>query len=329
VKQLISDFPAHLQQALTIAQTTQLKPTQKAIHNVLITGLGGSGIGGSIVADLVAPLCSVPVVVNKDYMIPAFVGETTLVLVCSYSGNTEETLSALSHAQQKGAMVACIASGGKVKEIAEEEGYNCLSMKGGNPPRSMFGYSFSFLLHYFKFYGLADVDVKTELEKSVALINHESSALQAEAKDLADQLKDTTAQILTVDGNGGIGSRWRQQLNENAKMLCWDAVIPEMNHNELVGWEGGSPQFSAIFLRNTSDYERNQKRIEIIKEIIGQKTPHVFEVWSKGETPIQRAMYLIHLGDWVSFYLSELNQVDIMDIKSIDLLKSELSKIPL
>jgi glucose/mannose-6-phosphate isomerase len=327
LKQLISSLPQHLGHALSLGQNTSLKPSPKAIQQVLILGLGGSGIGGSILADLMAGTCPVSVSVTKNYSIPAFVGPHTLVLVCSYSGNTEETLSALRQAQQKGAQIACISSGGKVKAIAEKEGYNCLSMPGGNPPRSMFGYSFAFLLQYFNFYGLTDVDYTAELTAAASLLETTQNALQAEAQKLAENLKDTTVQILAVDGTGGVAARWRQQLNENAKMLCWQAVIPEMNHNELVGWEGGSEKFSALFLRHASDYERNQKRIEICKEIIGQKTPHVYEVWSKGDSAIQRALYLIHLGDWVSFYLAELNQVDIIDIKSIDLLKSELSKI--
>jgi glucose/mannose-6-phosphate isomerase len=112
-------------------------------------------------------------------------------------------------------------------------------------------------------------------------------------------------------------------------MLAWEAEIPEMNHNELVGWEGGNSQFVPVFLRNKDDFDRNQKRIEIIKEIMAQKTDLIIEIWSKGESSIDRALYLVHLGDWISYYLSELNQVDILDIKSIDLLKAELAKLPL
>jgi glucose/mannose-6-phosphate isomerase len=327
LKQLIQDFPKHLQDALAIIDSTQLTASNKSIHNVVVTGLGGSGIGGSIVAELVAQYCPVPVLVNKDYHLPSFVSKNTLILVCSYSGNTEETLSALSLAQNKGAQIACISSGGKVKEIAEKEGYNCLSMQGGNPPRSMLAYSLSFLLYYFKFYGLVEFKVLEELEQARQLLIAEEKSIKQEAQSLAQNLEGTTAHILAVAGSLGVATRWRQQLNENAKMLCWQAEIPEMNHNELVGWEGGNASFSAVFLRHKTDFLRNQKRIEIITEIISEKTPHVYHVWSKGQTAIARALYHINVGDWLSFYLSELNQVDVMDIKSIDLLKSELSKI--
>lgn len=329
MKNLISNFGNHLVEALETVDKASLKPAEKPIHNVLITGLGGSGIGGTIVAELAAPACSVPITVNKGYHIPAFVNENTLVLACSYSGNTEETLSAVGYAMEKGAQVACICSGGELMKIASEKGFNTISMVGGNPPRSMLAYSFVFLLHYLDFYGLAPFDVNTEVEKATQLLRDENDSIHEIAAELTEKLYKKTAILYAVDGSVGIASRIRQQLNENSKMLAWEAAIPEMNHNELVGWEGGNNQFVPVFLRHRDDYERNQKRIEIIEGIMAEKTDQVLTIWSKGETAVSRALYLIHLGDWLSFYLSEKNGVDIMDIRSIDLLKSELSKIPL
>lgn len=325
---LISDFTQHLSQAVDTIQSTKFKACSQKIDNVLITGLGGSGIGGTITSELVAPICKVPVYVNKDYHIPAFVGNNTLVIACSYSGNTEETLCALALAEEKNAQIACISSGGKLKALAKEKGYNCISMMGGNPPRSMLAFSFTYLLHYFNFYKLAEQDVTSQIEASIQLLNSHHNAIKNEAEVLAKKLQNTTPHILAVSGTLGVAARWRQQFNENSKMLCWEAEVPEMNHNELVGWEGGSSNFSALFLRNNTDFDRNQKRVEIIKGIISEKTDHVYEVWSKGNSAIEKALYLINFGDWVSYYLSELNQVDILDIKSIDLLKSELGKIP-
>ncbi|MGB0178038.1 MAG: bifunctional phosphoglucose/phosphomannose isomerase, partial [Owenweeksia sp.] len=283
----------------------------------------------TIIAELASGASAVPVVVNKDYNIPAFVNENTLVIACSYSGNTEETLWATREALSRKAMVACITSGGELQSIAQKDKLNTLSMQGGNPPRSMFAYSFSYLAYILEFYGIANFNVARDLPATVELLNSEEQNCRKLAEDLANKLKDTVPVLYAVSGQTGIASRWRQQLNENAKMLCWEAEIPEMNHNELVGWEGGSDTFAAVFLRNTSDFDRNQKRIEIIKDIIGQKTNTLTEIWSKGDTALQRTFYLVHLGDWVSYYLSELNQVDIIDIRSIDRLKSELSKVPL
>ncbi len=329
MKQLITNFPDHLSEALENIAKSSFSPATGEIQNVLITGLGGSGIGGTIVAELVAPYATVPIVVNKDYLIPAFVNDKTLVIACSYSGDTEETLMATHQALKNGAQVACITSGGQLKAKAEALKLNYLSMTGGNPPRSMFGYSFSYLLFILEFYGLSSINTASSISDAVNLLQLESEKLKAEAKSLAEKLENTIPIIYSVSGGLGIASRWRQQLNENAKMLSWEAEIPEMNHNELVGWEGGDQKFFPVYLRNQQDFSRNQHRIEIIKEIIANKTPHQYEVWSKGKSSVENALYLIQFGDWVSYYLSEINQVDIMDIKSIDRLKSELSKIPL
>tara|TARA_R110002050_G_scaffold6740_2_gene27198 strand:- start:6335 stop:7324 length:990 start_codon:yes stop_codon:yes gene_type:complete len=329
LKELIASFSQHLQNAIESIKNTPLKTSDRAVHNVLIMGLGGSGIGGSVMAELVADQSPIPILVNKNYDIPSFVNEHTLVIACSYSGNTEETLSAVAQAQVKGAMFACISAGGQLKEIAERNGYNLLSMEGGNPPRSMFAYAFAYLLRYMEAYGLANYKVIEELEASIKLLNDTEANSLKEAEDFAHKIKNTIPQIIANNGSLAVAARFRQQLNENAKMLCWEAEVPEMNHNELVGWEGGDSRFSAVFIRNTTDNARNQKRMDIIKGIIGEKTEHVYEMWSKGDSPVQRALYLVHLGDWISYFLSEINQVDIMDIKSIDLLKSELSKIPL
>ena len=329
MKDLIAGFSNHLKDALGIIQNTPLKSSTTPIQNVVISGLGGSGIGGTVVAELVAPIANVPIVVNKDYTTPAFINENTLFIACSYSGNTEETIMATKQAIDKGAQIACISSGGQLYDIAKEKGYNLVSMQGGNPPRSMFAYSFTFLCQYLKHYGIAELDVKDNIEASIQTLEDSSTQTLEEAKNVASKLQNKTAILYAVSGHLGIASRWRQQLNENSKMLAWEAEIPEMNHNELVGWEGGNDQFIPVFLRNEDDFARNQKRIEIIKDIMLQKTPETIEIWSKGKSDIEKALYLIHLGDWISFYLSELNQVDIMDIKSIDLLKSELSKLPL
>ncbi len=328
MKELIAHFSQHLKDALETIARTNLKKPASPIQNIVITGLGGSGIGGTITSEIAAPLASVSILVNKDYKLPAFVNENTLVIACSYSGNTEETLAALDVAMAKKAEIACITSGGRLKEIADNKGFNCLSMSGGNPPRSMLAYSFAYLLYLLQFYDVASLNTELEIKAAAELLDREEENIQREALELAEKLKGKITTIYAVAGSLGIASRLRQQLNENSKMLAWEAEIPEMNHNELVGWEGGSSQFAALFLRHHTDFIRSQKRIEIIKGIISQKTDTVLEVWSKGSSAIQKALYLIHLGDWISFFLSEMNGVDIMDIKSIDLLKSELAKIP-
>ena len=326
MKTLIENFSKQLTEALSIGNNADLKPAKNTITNVLITGLGGSGIGGSIVSEVVQDHCTIPVSVNKNYHIPAFVNENTLVIVSSYSGNTEETLYALDLAIEKGAEVAIITSGGKASDIADAKGLNKIVVPGGNPPRSMFAYSFVQQFFLLNHYGLIQDTFQDDLISAVELIDEEETNIISDSLVLADNLEGQIPIIYSVDGYEGVAIRWRQQLNENSKMLCWHQVVPEMNHNELVGWKGGSDQFSVIFLRNDSDFDRNQKRVEINQGIIREYTPYIYEVWSKGASKIEKALYLIHFGDWVSLHLSEINKVDIMEIDAINHLKSELAK---
>lgn len=328
MKELIADFTRHIKES----QHNELKgdyPSPPTFENVIISGLGGSGISGSIVSEICARYASLPVVVIKDYQIPAFVGQRSLFIACSYSGNTEETLYALQTAIERKAYIACLTSGGELLKIAQENNYPHLSMPGGNPPRSMFGFAFTNLLLIMQHFGILDLPLQHNFEQAIATLDKEEENIIRDSAELAKKIYQTTPAVYAVSGNLGIAARWRQQLNENAKMLAWNGEIPEMNHNELVGWEGGNENYSALILRTKSDFERNQKRIAINKEILSEKTPHVYEIWSKGEGLVEETLYLVHWGDWLSYHLSELRKVDIIDIKSIELLKAELGKVPL
>ena len=324
MRNLIESFPAQLEQALAIGNKARLKPAKNKIQNILITGLGGSGIGGSIVTELVAKECPVPISVNKNYEIPAYVDEHTLLIVSSYSGNTEETMTALGQAQKQGAEIAIITSGGQAHDIAQENGYNCIVVPGGNPPRSMLAFSLTQQFVLLNHYGFISNAFKASIQSFVDQLDQKG--MEAETLEIAKKLEGTLPVIYAIDGFEGVAVRFRQQLNENAKMLCWHAVVPEMNHNELVGWANGTNQMAVVYFRNETDFNRNQKRIEINKEIISRYTNRIHEIWSKGESNLERALYHIHYGDWISLHLSGINQVDVMEIEVIDHLKSELSK---
>lgn len=323
----IAAFTDHLSEAVQIGRTATLNPCQKEIRNVLICGLGGSGIGGAIVADLVSAEITVPICSTKDYSIPNFVDEHTLVIASSYSGNTEETLYALEKCQAKGAEIACVTSGGKLQEIATSNKYNYILIPGGQPPRTMLGYSFTqlfFLLHH---YGLIDNAFNKQLEKAITLLTSRQKHIQTEAKSLAEKLYNNTPVIYTTQGSEGVGVRFRQQINENSKMLCWHHVVPEMNHNELLGWRTNTHNLAVVYFRNKSDYDRNQVRMDINQKVIREYTDNISEVWSEGDSRLENALYHIHLGDWVSWYLSEMNEVDAIEIDVINYLKGELAKV--
>lgn len=236
MKTLINDFPEHLAHGLQIAHNAQWKNPSKHFKAVLITGLGGSGIGGSLAAEWMAPFSATPILVNKDYYLPAWVDEHTLVMACSYSGNTEETLSAMQQALARKAEVAVITSGGKVKELADNHGLNAFVVPGGNPPRSMMGYSISGLMAYLEFYGFNMPDWQDAWREAITKMQAERDGFYQQAETYAQQLFGKYPVIYATDGLSALAERIRQQFNENSKMVGWSAAIPEMNHNELVGW---------------------------------------------------------------------------------------------
>ena len=323
----IDDFSNHLREAIELANNTSLTSCTKEIRNVLICGLGGSGIGGTIVSDIISPKVDIPITATKDYSIPNFVNEHTLVIANSYSGNTEETLYALEKCQAKGAEIAVITSGGKLKTIAEENNYNKIIIPGNQPPRAMFGYAFTELFFILNHYGIIDDSFKSDFTKAIELLDTEKSDIQEQAMSLAKKMYKQTPVIYVANGFEGVAVRFRQQINENSKMLCWHNVVPEMNHNELLGWRTNVNDLAVVYLRNKSDYDRNQIRIDINKKVIAKFTENITEIWSIGNSLIENSLYHINLGDWVSWYLSEMNNVDAIEIDVIDFLKGELAKV--
>ena len=322
----IEGFTTQLKESISTGEKASLKISDKKITNVLICGLGGSGIGGSIVADIVSGQILVPISYSKDYSIPNYVDENTLIIGSSYSGNTEETLEALDECLKRKAEVAIITSGGKLISIAKKNNLNHIVIPGGNPPRAMFAYSFTQLFFILKHYKIINSDFINNFIKGINLLDKEKENIKQQAKDLAKKIFKKTPVIYVANGGEGVAIRFRQQLNENSKVLCWHHVVPEMNHNELLGWRTNTENLAVIYLRNKSDYIRNQKRMDINKEVISKYTDNISDIWSMGDSALENSLYLINFGDWVSWYLSELNNVDAIEIDVINFLKDKLSK---
>jgi glucose/mannose-6-phosphate isomerase len=327
MKELILDFSKQLTEAIAIGEKAVLHNSASEIRNILITGLGGSGIGGTIIAEIAASQCPVSITVNKDYFLPAFVNENTLVIVSSYSGNTEETTQAMDEAIKRKAKIVCVTSGGKVETAAKQNSIDCIMIPGGHPPRACLAYSLTQLFYILNFFKLINADFKAQLKSAADLITKEETIIKAEAEQVAEFLFEKLPVIYAVDGYNGVATRFRQQINENSKKLCWHHVLPEMNHNELVGWAGGWEELAVVILRNKSDYSRTQARIDISKEVFLKHTPSVREIWSKGNSQLEQSIYLIHLTDWVSWYLADMSHTDAMEINVINHLKGTLEKM--
>jgi len=327
MKSLIENFTQHLGKSIETCELNGELSFSKKIENVLICGLGGSGIGGTIITQVVAKDSACPIMVNKDYKIPGFVNENTLVIISSYSGNTEESLEMLTQAEAKNAEIACVTSGGKLMEIAQKKNYPHIIIPGGNPPRAAFGLSFPVLFYFLQQYKVVSENYTKQFTNSIALLDAEEDRIVSQAKSVAASLMNKIPIIYAESWFEGVAVRFRQQVNENAKMLCWHHVIPEMNHNELVGWTQANEDLVVVIFRNDSDYSRNQQRMEINKTVIQKYTSTIIEIYSKGETRLEQSLFLIHLGDWVSYFLGENRGVDVTEVDVITSLKNELAKV--
>lgn len=326
MKKLVQDFSLQLQEALIIGKTHKFVTPSAKFSSIVVTGLGGSGIGGSIVQNFVFDKLEVPFIVNKDYSLPAFVNKTTLVIVCSYSGNTEETIMAMEQARKKKATIVCVTSGGKIAEVANAKGYDCLLVPAGMPPRSCLGYSLVQLLWILNYFGYINNSFEKEIKASIKWMNTEATSIQKEAMAIAKKVNGKLPIVYSGSSIEGVAIRFRQQLNENSKLLSWQGAVPEMNHNELVGWRDDASDKAVILLRNDDDFSRVKARMEIGKKIMKKYKPTIVEVYSVGKSYWERVFSLIHITDWVSVYLADLRGVDATEVRVIDYLKKSLSE---
>jgi len=327
MQQLIEAFPKQLKEALEIGRKAHLKAPGGPYANVVVTGLGGSGIGGRIASQLVAADATCPIEVYSNYYLPGYVGKNSLVLACSYSGNTEETIAAMEQALSKGARVVVITSGGKMLEMAKAKGLDHIVIPGGNPPRTMLAYSLTQQFFVLRHFGIIGDRFESDLEAAADLLEHDKQEIQKAAMALTEKLVGKRLVIYSEANTEAVSIRFRQQVNENSKELCWHHSIPEMNHNELVGWAGADKHIAVVIFRHKEDHERTQMRMEINKAVFANYTPHVNEVWSKGDNAFARQLYLINLGDWVSLYWAEKKGVDPSEIAVINMLKGKLAEV--
>ncbi|MBI5474189.1 MAG: bifunctional phosphoglucose/phosphomannose isomerase [Ignavibacteriae bacterium] len=334
--ELIKGFPRQVEEAIAIGNAATIRLDVRRIENIVLCGLGGSAIGGDLLRSYLASELKAPFIVNRNYTLPAFVGKRTLVIISSYSGNTEETNACHKEAIKRGAKILCISSGGLVEKIAKQRKQPHIKVPGGPSPRAALGYSFFPLLIALTKLKLIK-DKSRDIKETLALLKQKAEeyctpeSSTNTALHLAAKLERRIGVIYSATERlDAINTRWRGQMAENAKSLTWGHVLPEMNHNELVGWNVLKEQMSRMqvfFLRDQDDHKRVQVRMDITKGVVHQHTDHITDIWSEGRSMLARMFSLIHLGDWVSFYLAILHGVDPMPVKVIDYLKEELAKV--
>jgi len=333
MRSLLESFPDQVRAAADKARSLSFQIGRNA-RNLVITGLGGSAIGGDVARSLLSRSLAIPLVVNRDYRLPGFVDSSSVVIACSYSGDTEETLCAYQDARRAQAAIICITSGGRLAEVAKADGWPIVTIPEGLPPRAAFGYSSLAILGSVRALGLTP-DLSASFDETcrlVALLLGRYSPAVPETENPAKRLaRSLQGKIVAVYGSNGIldaaAARWRGQIEENAKNLAFHHVLPEMNHNELVGWsnpEQGLLGVGVVFLRDKGDHPQVQRRFELTREVIEKRAGVVREVWSEGESLLARVFSVVYLGDFVSLYLAYLNNVDPTPVEVIDKFKMKL-----
>ena len=332
----IADFPKQVEKAVQIGKEAKIYLNVKGVQNIVLTGLGGSAIGGDLLRSYLVEELKLPFIVNRYYTLPEYVGKNTLVIVSSYSGNTEETLSAYKDAIKRRARVLCISTDGKVAKIAKKNKHPWIQIPPGLSPRAALGYSFFPLLIVLcklGFIKTKEKDIKETIQllkiKSIVFSNPESQ--ENAPLRLAEQIKGELPVIYSpAEFFDTVNIRWRGQIAENAKQLSSGHVLPEMNHNELVGWNVLTElmkHMHVIFLKDIGTHKRVAIREEITRQIVSQYADKVTEIASDGKGLLARLFSLIYFGDWVSLYLAILNNVNPEPVTVIDYLKDELSKV--
>jgi glucose/mannose-6-phosphate isomerase len=325
----VLDLPDHLRDALWRVESANVE-RRDAAGGLVIAGMGGSAIGGALARAALGDRASRPIVISRDYALPAWTTPDTTVLCVSYSGNTEETLAAYDAASAVGARRVVSTTGGRLAETAREDGVPVIPLPGAFQPRAAIGYTLVVALEVAALCGAgqslhSEIDVAAaHAEQLVAQWGPDASE-EALSKRLARGLLGSVPEIVGAGLTAPIAYRWKTQLNENAKSPCFASELPEMAHNGIVGWEGaeGLGRFSAVFLDDSDLHPRVRVRFERVRELVAEHGVFTDTVGSVGASRVDRLVSLVLLGDLVSLYVAGLRGVDPAPVESIDRLKAE------
>jgi len=331
----IVNFYSQIAEGIKIGQGADLGVLpEKSFSNIVLAGMGGSAIGGDLLRSFLKTELKMPFIIHRNYNLPDFAGENSLVICSSYSGGTEETLSAFRTALDKGCTILCISTGGKLTDLARENEIPVIKIPSGMMPRAALGYSFTPLLLAFGRLNLCK-DYSDDLGMCSKMLNDWSKDYLFEsssnaAYELAARL---TGKIVVIysgpDYFDTVALRFKGQIGENSKQLAFCNVFPEFNHNELVGWELApaiTDKYMVLILRDIDDHYQVARRMDIVGRILKNKGVEVQELFSKGKNLLSRIFSQIQMADFASYYLALINQRDPTPIDLIELLKKELGR---
>ncbi len=331
----IKELPVQFKQAWQQVKSFSLPAAYRNVNKIVVLGMGGSAIGGDLVRTLIQEESKVPVIIHRDYGLPAYVDKDTLLIVSSYSGNTEETLSGFEPALKTGAKAVAITTGGKVGQMAEKAGIPVFKVSYQAQPRAALGFSFIPTLGIVQNLGFvkdkfADVaEAVAILEKMAAALDEKAPEKSNPAKQLARRLYGNLPVIYGAGIAAEIARRWKGQINENAKAWAFHEVFPELNHNATVGFPQPGEVVSrvrVIMLRSSLYNTRVKLRYEVTGGLLKQAGVAHEYIDAQGESALAQMAGLITLGDYVSYYLAMLYKVDPTPVKAINYLKDQLAK---
>ena len=329
----ILDLPNHLRDALWRVETAGLEAFD-ARDGMILAGLGGSAIGGALAKAALSDRASRPIGIARGYELPAWATPETLILCASYSGNTEEALACYDAAGFLGAPRIAVTSGGRLAELAHQDGVPVIPVPGGFQPRGVVGYMTVAALEVAALSGAgprvhSEIDVASAHLEDLCAEWGPGSPEDSLAKTIARQLHGAIPLVIGAGATAAVAVRWRCELNENAKVPASAHELPEADHNDIVGWTGAAGEFgrfAAVFLDDSDLHPRVRERIALTEALIA---PHIAEtviVASRGESCTERVMSLVLLGDLVSLYLAVLRGVDPTPIAVIEAFKQELGR---
>ena len=325
------DLATHLRDALWRVDSAAVAPID-APGGLIVSGMGGSSVGGRLAAGALGARLVRPLHLAMDYDVPAWTGPDTLVLCSSYSGDTAETLSAYDRARDAGAPRLVATTGGGLAARARADGVPVVPLPGGFQPRAAVGYALVTALEAAALCGAAP-SVRDEVEAAAVLAGQLAAewapdgSEDGDAKRIARALHGSIPVIVGAELTAGVAYRWKTQLNENAKMHAFSHALPELAHNEIVGWEGTPPgRFAAVFLSDPGQADAVRSSIEATARLIEGEAALVEIVEARGETPAARAFSLVAQGDWASYGAALRRGVDPTPVRNIDVLKQALTR---
>ena len=332
MKGAITGFPDQIKQSFSIMNNWAPQNEYNDIQTILVLGMGGSAIGGDVARVISQNSCSVPIIVNRSYNIPEWVNSQTLILASSYSGGTEETLSAFIQCRERNCPVIVLSTGGKITEYADENGLDRVTLPTGLQPRAALGFSFTLiflLLNRLKFVPDEDITLVKDAIEPLEMLSLKLNCSDNSAVTIAEKIHTTCPIIYGSEDLTWVAAlRFRGQLAENAKMLSFHHHFPEQNHNEIEGWtvnEDIMRRLTIIWFRDLDDHPGTQARMDISSSLLESVPGCQLTISQSGAHRTERLLKLIHFTDWISYYAALLNNIDPTPVNRIQELKARIA----